>query len=320
MKDNINSFDNFNKKMIDVVDHQCMDPSEVTSAKRYIQASYTQLAHTLHDTLFLNYGLWDKKIYKEYQLLDFDFSELSGINNINSQLLLYYLIRPLIKAQFFDKRLLEVGCGTGIGLRASSGMLATKYALGIDLVHEFAANASKSFAQENKINYIQCDAEHLAVENESFDIITNMESSHLYPKIEHFFAEIERVLAPGGFFCYSDLHYDSKQQGKRLEEFVTSQNNLKIIQKDNITKMVQASIYQRLIVNEALINEYAQYLFGDRRKDELPGLVFTSGLAFLPWWKIRFKNPELHPLAKITRKISYHYKKNYFYYLVQKIG
>ena len=42
------------------------------------------------------------------------------------------------------------------------------------------------------------DAEHLPFEDESFEVVTNMESSHTYPNLRAFFSEVRRVLAKGG--------------------------------------------------------------------------------------------------------------------------
>ena len=40
---------------------------------------------------------------------------------------------------------------------------------------------------------------------ESFEVVTNMESSHTYPNLRAFFGEVRRVLAKGGIFLYTDL-------------------------------------------------------------------------------------------------------------------
>ena len=218
--------------------------------------------------------------------------------------------------------MLDVGCGSGVGLKISSELLKAKYALGIDLVNKLITNANNNFHIEDKINYIQADAEHMGIANESFDVVTNLESSHLYPQIEHFFTEVERVLAPGGFFCYADINFDVKQQAERLEAFVKARKNLRIVEKHNITKMVQASIYQRIIANEKRFYQLAQYFLGaDKVKltSELTNVASSMGLMFLPWWKIWFKNPALKELGKFARQCKYWNKKYYFYYLVQKI-
>lgn len=68
----------------------------------------------------------------------------------------------------------------------------------MDLVSKLVLNANSNFYKENSINYISSDAENLPLANESFDIVTNLESSHLYPQIEHF-SEVDRILIPEGF-------------------------------------------------------------------------------------------------------------------------
>lgn len=318
----INSFSQTVYQLHRALGYECFTASEGKLLKRDFQKLYTKLAHTFDNKLFLNLGLWDKVIYHEYRDLKCNFSSLCPHQDIYSQTLLYYQIRPLIIRQFFNKRLLDIGCGNGIGLKLSAILLDTKHALGIDLVNKLVSNANTNFYQENRVHYIQSDAENLPLGNESVDIVTNLESSHLYPNIEHFFLEVERILSPGGFFCYSDILFNNKQQAKRLEVFIKKHNTLKIIIKQDITKRVQASIYQRLIVNEDSIYKNASALFNSDKErvfTELPSLFGVSGLTFLPWWKIRFKNPALKPIANYFRKNNWSWgKKHYFYYLVQK--
>lgn len=296
-----------------------LHPSEVKLIKNQVQESYKSFAHIIFDKSFLNWGLWNQHVYNEYAALHFDFSKICAIQDIYSPLLLYHLIRPLVRIQFFDKKLLEIGCGNGIGLKVSSELLKTKYALGVDLTKELVKHAHHNFYKENKINYIQSDAEYLPFENNSFDIITNLESSHLYPQIELFFSEVERILSPNGFFCYSDINIKDKLQAKKLEEYLKTSKTLKIIQKVNITRMVQSAIYQRLIVNEEKILPYIDSMMSD--DEELPDFVSSMGIAFLPWWFFLFKKSALRHIAKKERKKTLLYgKKYYFYYLIQKVN
>lgn len=305
------------------VKNACSDPLEVARVKESVQDSYTTWGHLVYNKAFLNWGLWDKKIYQDYCKLDFNFSTLCPTQDIYSQLLLYYLIRPLIQRNFFDKRLLDIGCGNGIGLKMSAQLLHTNYALGADLVNKLVYNATSHFYVKNQVSYIQADAEYLPFDDGSFDIIMNLESSHLYPQIECFFSEVARVLAPGGYFCYADIHINDKQQAKKLDDFVTSRKDLRIIKRHNLTKMVQASIYNRLIAKEKAFYSMAIARFGHDRETllkELPSLAGAMGISFLPWWKIWVRTPELRPIAKAARKDTYWGQKLFFYYLIQKVG
>ena len=42
---------------------------------------------------------------------------------------------------------------------------------------------------------------------QQFDVVYNIESSHCYPNCQQFFAEVHRVLKPGGYFLYTDFRY-----------------------------------------------------------------------------------------------------------------
>ena len=91
-----------------------LDDVESVSIKRHIQHCYNTFGHFFYAQSFLNWGLWDQKIYNEYQSLDLDFSLLQNHYDINAPLLHYFLIRPLIKIGCFNQRLLDIGCGSGI--------------------------------------------------------------------------------------------------------------------------------------------------------------------------------------------------------------
>jgi ubiquinone/menaquinone biosynthesis C-methylase UbiE len=309
-------------KIAFVMQHECLHASEVVINKKMIQEGYTYWGEIADSTSYLNWGIWDTKIHDEFLKLHYDYSSVNNRQSIYSLLLLYYVVRPLINNEFFNKRLLDIGSGNGIGLKIASQLLKAKYSLGIDLTHKLVSNSIRNFYLENEINYIQSDAEHIPISNESVDIITNIESSHNYPRIEHFFAEVERVLAPGGYFCYTDSYIPIRSQSERLEQCIKKSPNLKIIQKINITKLVQASIYKRLIINEDSFYEIAFKFLEPNSPHlaiELLYLAYAMGLIFLPWWKIRFKRPELSYIAKAARRDKFWKKKYYFYYLVQKV-
>jgi SAM-dependent methyltransferase len=68
--------------------------------------------------------------------------------------------------------------------------------------------------------FLEGDAERLPFADNSFDVVTNVESSHLYPAVTSFYAEVLRVLAPAGCFLYTDLLGGERVQRTRqwLEE------------------------------------------------------------------------------------------------------
>ena len=57
------------------------------------------------------------------------------------------------------------------------------------------------------MKFEQGDAQKLNIEANSKDIVFNVESSHRYPKMEMFLAEVDRILKPGGYFLITDFRY-----------------------------------------------------------------------------------------------------------------
>ena len=49
------------------------------------------------------------------------------------------------------------------------------------------------------------DSESIPFEDEKFDVVLNVESSHCYGDMDQFMSEVTRVLKPGGHFLWCDL-------------------------------------------------------------------------------------------------------------------
>lgn len=101
------------------------------------------------------------------------------------------------------RRVLEVGCGRG----GTVALLAERFgaeATGVDLAPEAVALCRRAH-RGPAVRFEVGDAEHLPFEDASFDAVTNAESSHTYPDLRAFLAEVRRVLRPGDWFLHTDL-------------------------------------------------------------------------------------------------------------------
>jgi len=106
-----------------------------------------------------------------------------------------------------NKSLLEVGSGRGGGLSYIAKTFQPKKALGIDL-NARAAKFCNSFYKIDGLSFQQGNAQELAIKDESFDVVLNVESSHRYPDFSAFLGEVSRILKPGGHFLLTDFRYD----------------------------------------------------------------------------------------------------------------
>ena len=53
--------------------------------------------------------------------------------------------------------------------------------------------------------FLEGDSERLPFRDDCWDVVLNVESSHSYPAIDKFYAEVSRVLRLGGHFLYTDV-------------------------------------------------------------------------------------------------------------------
>ena len=98
---------------------------------------------------------------------------------------------------------LEVSCGRGGGANFVSRTFNTQRYVGVDLSQENVRLARERAARDG-LTFAIGNAEQLDLAGDSFDAVINIEASHLYESRGRFFAEVVRVLKPGGYFCYAD--------------------------------------------------------------------------------------------------------------------
>jgi phthiocerol/phenolphthiocerol synthesis type-I polyketide synthase E len=127
------------------------------------------------------------------------FEVLEGVFNPNSVRLAFELIGRI---NLRNRRVLDVGCGRGGTVALITDRFAAKVS-GVDLAPEAIAFCRRTHQQA--AGFEVGDAEHLPFADGSFDVVTNIESSHTYPNLRAFYAEVRRVLVGGGDFLYTDL-------------------------------------------------------------------------------------------------------------------
>jgi O-methyltransferase len=127
------------------------------------------------------------------------------------------LIRQLTRDVAIDgARVLDVGCGRGGTCAYFVRYHHPLAVVGVDLIPgqvEFCRTAHRG----PNLRFQQADAQSLPFDEASFDVVTNIESSHCYPRLDAFFEEVRRVLRPGGFFCYTD-NLKAGQVGARTSQ------------------------------------------------------------------------------------------------------
>ena len=106
-----------------------------------------------------------------------------------------------------DASALDVGCGGGANVRRLLALAEHGHVTGVD-VSEVSVEKSRSY-NEGAIRHGRCeiligDVSSLPFENERFDVATAFETVYFWPGLDRCFAEIYRVLRPGGVFLVAN--------------------------------------------------------------------------------------------------------------------
>jgi len=102
-------------------------------------------------------------------------------------------------------RLLEVSCGRGGGLaHLAARWPGSLEAVGLDLSENALRACRAAHGRLDNLTFMRGSALALLFADASFDVVLNVEASNDYGDFAGFFAEVHRVLRPGGVFLYCD--------------------------------------------------------------------------------------------------------------------
>jgi ubiquinone/menaquinone biosynthesis C-methylase UbiE len=102
------------------------------------------------------------------------------------------------------RRVLDVGCGRGGTVYTLEQFFQPQTVVGVDL----SPNAIEFCRRVHRyagVSFREGDSERLPFDDGSFDVVTNIESSHSYPDIRAFYLEAWRLLTANGDFLYTDV-------------------------------------------------------------------------------------------------------------------
>lgn len=115
------------------------------------------------------------------------------------------LILELVGDCLIDgRRVLDVGSGRGGTISTLLQYFNPALTVGLELSPAAAAFCRRTI-RDGRVSFYVGDAQGLPFATGAFDIVINVESSHCYPDLSGFYAQVRRVLGPGGTFLYSDL-------------------------------------------------------------------------------------------------------------------
>lgn len=131
----------------------------------------------------------------------------------------------------------EVGCGKGAGAEYVMRKFKPKNYTGIDYSETAIDFCTNTYQLIKNANFIRGDAHDLPLENNSVDVVLNIESSHIYKDQNKFFSEVHRILKNEGKFLITDYRYVKKTSVEQFEEEIAG-CGFKVIDKKIITPQI----------------------------------------------------------------------------------
>jgi len=113
------------------------------------------------------------------------------------------LLEILRRQRIKPERILDVGTGTGNLLSMLPGLYPDVRLFGVDLAPEMSRLARRKMHDEKHANLLSADAERLPFADGAFDLVLSTSTFQWLEGFDMAFAEVSRVLAPGGFFCFA---------------------------------------------------------------------------------------------------------------------
>lgn len=99
--------------------------------------------------------------------------------------------------------ILDIGCGTGMLLKRLADRFPGVPLTGIDLAPGMVALARQALAGHQTVEIVTGDAEQLPYPAERFDLVVSTSTFQWLENLDTAFAEVARVLKPGGAFRFA---------------------------------------------------------------------------------------------------------------------
>lgn len=110
-------------------------------------------------------------------------------------------------------RILEIGCGQGVGAEIIHHLLDPEVYVGIDLDPRMIRRSEKRAGGLPNVRFVEGNVSSLGFPDACFDIVVNFAILHHVPDWRNALAEVHRTLRVGGEFLFEDLPAETWERG-----------------------------------------------------------------------------------------------------------
>ncbi len=110
-------------------------------------------------------------------------------------------------------RVLEIGCGQGVGAHIIYESLSPEQYVGIDLDPRMISRAKRRAGTLPNATFVEGDVSNLELPDGRFDLVMNFAILHHVPDWRKALGEVHRTLKVGGEFLFEDLPFETWERG-----------------------------------------------------------------------------------------------------------
>ncbi len=204
---------------------------------------------------------WYQRLAKANAWGDFGFMNYGFIDNDSPNLeprdepdrlfiQLYHMnIRDI---ELKGKDVLEIGSGRGGGAYWIARTYSPKSLIGLDYSGAAVKLCNRMYGDQNNLKFIEGNAMSTRLDNDTFDVIYNVESSHCYSDMSQFLTETYRILKKGGYFAWTDFRNNETMKSNH-DLFLST--GFTIEKEVNITSEVVSALNQVSDVKKSKIRQ-----------------------------------------------------------------
>ena len=121
------------------------------------------------------------------------------------------------------EQIVDLGCGGGKNAAELLKAYPSAHVTAVDyspLSVETAAEYNREAIAAGRCTVVQGDVSALSLPDESFDLATAFETVYFWPGLEACFAQVARVLRPGGYFLICNESDGKDATGQKFEKII----------------------------------------------------------------------------------------------------
>jgi SAM-dependent methyltransferase len=202
---------------------------------------------------------------RQFSVLNYGFSSEPEITVLSGAEPDFYCLRlyehTLRSTPLEAATVLEVSCGQGGGASFMARTYRPTRVIGIDSSDQNVRSARER-ASLPDLEFRVGSSERLELADASFDVVVNIDASYLCEDRARFFAEVFRVLRPGGHFCYTDAYWADDDCTEELRDI-----GFDVLERAEITLNVLRALRRDSARREALFDALPDRRLRDELKD-----------------------------------------------------